>query len=100
MILALRDDNRGPAFFERRQDVIEDQIVARRVLSELRIQLLNCRLLIRATSRKLKLSASEDDLVVEWSARCLLPGINAITDRAALHEDDRVVAVLPCHRGR
>ena len=47
MILALRDDHRRAAGFERRQDVIEDQIIPRRVLSELRIKFLDCRLFIR-----------------------------------------------------
>ena len=38
--------------------------------------------------------------MVEGPSRCLLLGIDAMTDRAALHEDDRVVAVLPRHRRR
>src|SRR4029079_10152536 len=43
------------------------------------------------------LSTSENDLVFERSARRLLPGIDAITLRAALQEDDRVMAVVPRH---
>src|SRR6266403_245385 len=100
MILALGDDNRRAAVFERRQDVIEDQIVSCGILSELCVQLLDCRLLIRLTSRKLKFSTPENNLMVERPSCCLLPGIDPMTDLAALHEDDRMVAVLPCHRGR
>jgi hypothetical protein len=100
VILALGDDNRRAAVFERRQDVVKDQIISCGVLSELCVQLLDCRLLIRLTSRKLKFSAPENDFVVGRSSRRLLPGIDAMTDRTALHEDDRVVAVLPRHRGR
>jgi hypothetical protein len=45
---------------------------------------------VRLAPRQLKLSTPENDLVFEQSARRLLPGIDAIPDRAALHEDDRV----------
>ena len=47
MILAFGDNHRRSTRFERRQDVIEDQIIPRRVLSEPRIKFLDCRLLIR-----------------------------------------------------
>jgi hypothetical protein len=36
--------------------------------------------------------------VVERSGRGLLAGIDPMTDWTALHEDDRVMAVFPCHR--
>ena len=100
MILALGDDHRRAAGFERRQDVIKDQIVPRRVLSKLCIKFLDCRLFIWIVSRKPKFGAPENDLMVEGPSRRLLPGIDPMTDRAALHEDDRVVAVLSRHRRR
>ena len=46
MILALGDDHRRATGFERRQDVVEDQIIPRRVLSELCVKFLDCRLFI------------------------------------------------------
>ena len=49
---------------------------------------------------KPELRAPENDLVVEGPSGRLLLGIDAMTDRAALHEDDRVVAILPRHRCR
>jgi hypothetical protein len=38
--------------------------------------------------------------MAERSLRCLPAGIDAVADRTALHEDDRVVAVLPGDRRR
>ena len=97
MILAFGDDNWRAACFERRQDVIEDQIITRRVLNEPRVQLLNGRLFIRSARRVAEtpyVGKRPCDRTIE---RRLLSGIDAMTDRAALHEDDRVMAILPRH---
>ncbi|MFZ0502049.1 MAG: hypothetical protein WAM52_23210 [Steroidobacteraceae bacterium] len=36
----------------------------------------------------------------EWSSRCLCARVDAISNRAALHEDDRVMAILARYGGR
>src|SRR5882724_3869650 len=95
MILAFGDDHWRATRLERRQDVVEDEIVPHRVLSELRIKFLDGRFFIRIAPGKPELRAPENHLMVEGPSRCLLPGIDAMTNRTALHEDDRVVAIFP-----
>src|SRR5260221_9184855 len=98
MILAFGDDHRRATRFERRQNVIEDEVVPRRVLSEPCIKFLDGRLFIGTVPGKPKLRAAENDLMVEGPSGRLLLGIDTMTDRTRLHEDNRVVAILPRHR--
>src|SRR5208282_4027246 len=100
MILAFGDDHWRAPCFKRRQDVIEDEIVSRRVLSEACIKFLDGRLFIGTAPREPELRAPENDLVIEGPSGGLLFGIDAMADRAALHEDNRVMAILPRHRRR
>src|ERR1700722_9146007 len=100
MILAYGDDHRRPTRLEHRQDVIKDEIVPIRVVGEPCIKLLNRWFLVRISSGHLERCAPENDLMVEGSSRRLLLGIDAMTDWTALHEDNRVVSILPGHRRR
>src|SRR5882672_12180302 len=45
----------------------------------------------------MELGASEYDLVIEGSSRSLLSCVDSMTNGAAVHEDDRVVAILSRH---
>src|SRR5665213_298535 len=98
MILAFGDDHWRATGFERRQNVIEEEIVPRRVLSEPCIKFLDGRLFIGTVPGKPKLRAPENDHMLEGPSGRLLLGIDAMTDRTALHEDNWVVAILPRHR--
>lgn len=46
-----------------------------------------------------KNSAARSPISIEVKGS-LLPGIDTMTNRAALHENDRMMAVFPHHRGR
>ena len=72
MILAFGDDHRRSTRFERRQNVIKDEIVPRRVLGEPRIKFLDRRSFIGSVPGKPELGAPENDRVVERSGRGLL----------------------------
>jgi hypothetical protein len=98
MILAFGDEHWRAASFERRQNVIENEIIPLWVLSEFGIKLPDGRLFIRGVLDKAKLCAPENDLVVEGPSGRLFLGIDAMTNRTALHEYNRVVAILPRHR--
>ena len=67
-------------------------------MSEACIKFLDGRLLIGTAPREPELRAPENDLMIEGPSGGLLFGIDAMTDRAALHEDNRVMAILPRHR--
>jgi hypothetical protein len=69
-------------------------------LSELCVKFLDGRLFVGTIPGIPELRAPEHDLMVEGAKGRLLPGIDTMTDGAALHEDDRVVAVFPRHRRR
>ena len=97
MILAFRDDHRRTSSFKRGQDVIEDEIIPSLILSEPRVKFLDRGFVIRTASVSLKLGAPENHLVVERPGSSLRPRIDAMTHRAALHENDRVVAILSRH---
>ena len=49
--------------------------------------------------RNLKEGGARDDPVGERALRCLLEGIHAMPDGAALHEDDRMMTVFADRRG-
>src|SRR5208283_4134192 len=72
MILAFGDDHWRAPCFKRRQDVIEDEIVSRRVLSEACIKFLDGRLFIGTAPREPELRAPENDLVIEGPSGGLL----------------------------
>src|ERR1700674_2591592 len=65
MILTFGDDHWRTPPFKRRQNVIEDEIVPRRVLSKLCIKFLDGRLFIGPVPGKPELCAAEDNLMVE-----------------------------------
>src|ERR1700730_4073404 len=48
-------------------------------------------------SRRMKSRRTNTNSVLEGTTRRLLLGINMIADRAALHEDDWMVTILPSH---
>src|SRR5437016_4340099 len=98
MVLSFRDDHRRSPGFKCRENVIEDEIVPCRVFSKPRVKFLDGRLCIGAVPDTSELRASKHHLMVEGPKRRLLFGVNTMTDRTALHEDDWVVAVLPRHR--
>src|ERR1700688_4779499 len=100
MILAFGDDHWRATRFKRRQNVIEDEIVPHRILSELCIKVLDARLFIGTAPGKPELCAPEKDLMVKRPSGRLLLGIDPMTDRAALHEYNGVVPVLPRHSRR
>ena len=86
--------------FEGGQDVIEDEIIACLILCEPGIEFLDGGLFVRIAQIKPELRMPKDDLVVKGAGSRLRPRIDAMTHRAALHENDRVVTVLARHRRR
>src|SRR5690349_19762376 len=100
MILAFSNDHWRTPRLKRRQNVIEDEIVPRRVLSKLCVKFLDGWLFIGTVPGKPEFCAAKNNLMVEGPSGRLLSCVNAMTNRAALHEDNRVVAILPRHRRR
>ena len=100
MILALRNEQWRSTGFERRNYVIEDKVIPRYVPSELGIQRLDCGLFSGRGSRKPELSVTENHLAIERSCCRLLLGVDAVTDGTTLHNNDRVVTILPRDRRR
>ena len=95
MIAALGQDHRPAAGFEAHQHVVEDAIIALLVLRESGIERgdLHGRLALEV-GREPEAGLANRDLVAEGARGGLRLGIDAIAHRAALHEDDRMVAVL------
>ncbi len=89
MILAFSDDHWRTPRFKRRQNVIEDEIVPRRVLSKLCVKFLDGRLFIGTVPGKPEPCAAENNLMVKGPGGRLLLCVNATAGRAALHEDNR-----------
>src|ERR1700746_2643579 len=48
--------------------------------------------------QRTEVSRTNHDRMLKGMSRRPLPGINPITPGTALHKDDRMVAILPCHR--
>src|ERR1700761_9476373 len=61
---------------------------------------MNFWLFIGTAATEPELRTSKDHLVIERTRCRLCLGINAVTNRTALHENDRMMAVLPCDGGR
>src|ERR1700691_2421589 len=100
MILAFSDDYWRAPHFERRQNIIKNEVVPSGILCKLCIKLLDGRFFLGGGPSKPKRGRAENHLMIKWPSRRLLLGINAMTDRAALHKDYWMMSVLTRHRRR
>jgi hypothetical protein len=97
MILALSDDDRGSPGFQYGQDVVENHVIASRIAGQEAVEFLNPYRCIGHLPSRAECSFLDHDPVRKGPRRRLLSRIDAVTDRATLHEDDGVVAILPCY---
>ena len=96
MVVPLREHERRPPRVHRLDDVVADAPVARVVVHQLLVERLELHALVGVgSSCRLERRRLHEDEVLERSRRRLHSRIHAMPDRPALHEDDRVVAVLP-----
>ena len=90
----------GATFTSRLHDILADEPVARAIANQLVIEVMELDTDIRVWRRcRLKCRRAHEYLVFEGVLCRLLPGIDTIPHRPALHEDDRMVAVLSRHGG-
>ena len=95
VILPLGQNNRRTLCLERFQDIIEDEIVSLAVLSQSGVNRWHRRPFRRRQQwRQFKFRRAIPRAVMNATFECLLPSINSMTDRAALHEDDRMMPIL------
>lgn len=100
MILTFGQDHRRPLRFQRAEHIVEDHIVTSFILRDCRINRGHWRPLHdgkrrRQPERRAPLPYAMGDT----TAGGLRPGIDAMADRAALHEDDRLMPILARYRG-
>jgi hypothetical protein len=100
MILSLSEHHRRPTSLKHREHVVEDHRIAALVARQCAIEILDRNALRAVMVDGVKACPSVDDLVKKWSNGGLFPGVNMVSDGAALHENDRVMTILSCHRRR
>src|ERR1700675_1179146 len=91
MIAPLSQDQRTPARFQCRQDVIENHRIARLIAAERRIDGWHGHSRSFQPLRQPEFSVANADLVMEPPPQGLGLGVHAMTHRSALHEDNRMV---------
>ena len=95
MLVSLRQHQRRPAVAHRLDDVVADAPVARLVVDQLLIERLELHALVGIGSPgRLERRRLHEDEVLERPRGRLRPRVDAMPDRSALHEDDRMVTVL------
>jgi hypothetical protein len=98
MVPTLRQHNRRPLCFESLQHIVEDQVVARLILGDGRVNRRHGRA-IRGSQRRrqLKLRRPMFGAMVDPPRGGLRPRIYAMSNGATLHEDDRKVPIFASH---
>ena len=101
MIIALRQYQGRSSTANRVDDILADSTSSRRVINQLLIQSLKFDALvtIRAPGR-LEGGRLNEHEMLEWARRGLCASIDPMSNRTALHEDDRMVTILACDGGR
>ena len=100
VVVPLRQDERGASVSNGVQDIVADEAISTLVLGEFSVECLELHALVgfRFTRRHERRRA-DDDRMREGPCRRLNLGADSMPDRAALHEDDRVMTVLPSDGG-
>ena len=100
MFRALRQHQWKTTRLHRGDYVPADQLVAARILGQRLVEPLELDSRIGCCEvRRAKARRANQDVMSERPKRRLLPGVDAVAHRAALHENDRVMAVLARDRG-
>jgi len=100
MVVPLRQHERGAFVSNGVQNIVADEAISTLVLGELSVECLelHARVGVRFTPRHERRRA-DDDRMREGPCSRLNLGADSMPDRAALHEDDRVMTVLPSDGG-
>ena len=100
VLVSLREHKRGAAVAHGINDVIADATGADIVVDQLPVKglELDAPVCVGRSSR-LKRRRVDDDEMLEGAGRRVRLRVHSVADGSALHEDDRVVAVLPRNRG-
>lgn len=97
MIIALGQYQRRTPLANRVDDVLTDLPSARLVVDQLLIQDLKFDALVRIRAfRRLECCGLNEHEMLEGARRGLCTGIDLVSNRTALHEDDRIVTILAC----
>src|SRR5262245_13933596 len=97
VVLALSDHDRETPCFESRQNIVENHVIASSVAGQQAVEFLDRYWCIRCLPLRTESSPLDYHAVRERSRCRLFPRVDAMTDRAALHEDDGMMTVLPGH---
>src|ERR1035438_5110149 len=100
MLRALRQHQWKTAGLGCRDDILADQMIARGILGQSLVEPLELGSRIcRWEVRRAEACGANQDVVSERPCGCLLTGVVAVAHRAALHENDRLMAVFTRGRG-
>ena len=98
MLGSFSEYQRRASFVDRSQNVGTDQVVSRVVTPQSFVQPMKFGARIRiGRLDRAKTSRTDKDVVLERPRSGLAFRVNAMANRAALHENDRVMAVPPRH---
>jgi hypothetical protein len=101
MIIALRQYQGRSSTAKRVDDILADSTSSRRVINQLLIQSLKFDALVRIrTPGRLEGGRLNEHQMLEWARRGLCASIDLMSNRTALHEDDRMVIILAYDGGR
>src|SRR5271169_1205368 len=101
MLLPLGQQQRFAPLAHDAQHVPADHLVSRRISSKRLIERLKLEAWVLPGRReRAKIRRSNHGKMSEWARGSLVFGIYAVANRAALHEDDRMMPVLADNRSR
>ncbi len=96
MLVAFGDNDRRPTVANGFDDLGDNQAIARLVLDELFIQIMELHAHVRICDLPLAESCWTDKHgMLERAGGCLFAGVHTMPDGTALHENDRMMAVFP-----
>src|SRR5208283_1007520 len=95
MLVALGQYQRRPSFVNGRTHVVADKLIAGLIRNQLGVQLLELDShILGRRSQWPKPGGTDMHGVRKWTGSRRCPGIDPVTNRPALHEDDRMLAIL------
>src|SRR5262245_17330825 len=101
MLGSFRENQRETPFAQHGQNIVADELVAAGIFED---GLVKAKKLgpdiFKSRFSRTKSSRADKDVMREGTRSSLLPGVDAMTDRPALHENNRMMPVLASHRGR
>ena len=96
MIVSFREQKRRSTGLHRLDDVVTDTTISRLVTDQIAVKQLKFDSLVRGRQHRwLKRGGANENGMSKRTTNRLRPRTNAMPDRTALHEDDRMMTVFP-----